>query len=183
MEASKTPFLFQKALAKEVEKIAGDMLFQVPAGKEGESKTAHLHAYCQNLPVQKPREDSLGEDYAGASIDYVEREEEAIFKCPWSVIKIDGGKMEREDAKQAVKVAVCFGIYNSSEENKGHEEILNLIERVYERFAKEPLLERQYLCQGDFEWALQDEDTHPYFFGAISMTFTFSGFRRENRFL
>lgn len=182
MEVSKTPLLFQKDLAREVERIAADMLFQVPPGRKKGDELASLRAYCQNLPIQR-REETDGDSPGGDSIDYVDREEEPVFKCPWSVIKIDGGKMEREDARQAVKVAVCFGIYNSSEENKGHEEILNLIQRVYERFAKEPLLERQYVCQGDFEWALQDEDTYPYFFGAISMTFTFSGFRRENRFI
>lgn len=181
MEASKTPLLFQKALAREVERIAEDMLFQVPR-KEGKSaKTARIRAYCQNLPIQ--RAEILDDNLERDSIDYIEKEEAPVFHCPWAVIKIDGGTMEKTGNKQAVRTAVCFGIFNDSEENKGHEEILNLIQRIYERFAKEPILDQQYVCQGEIEWAMQEEDTHPYFFGAMSMTFEFTGIGRENPYL
>lgn len=182
MGTFKTPRLFQEALAREVEVIARDILFQVNQGAGRPPGLGPIRAYCQNLPIQRGEE--AGEDGRGPdSIDYVDQGEEPVFKCPWAVVKLDGGKTEEHGGIQVVRTAVCFGIYNRSPENKGHQEILNLIQRVYERFAREPLLDCQYTCQGDFEWALQDEDTYPYFFGAISMTFTFAGFRRENPYL
>ena len=182
MEASKTPLLFQRALAREVEEIAKDMLFQVPQKGKGGIGEAHIQAYCQNLPIPRRKaEDGAGE-YQD-SIDYEDQEEDAVLKCPWAVVKIGGGEIKGSNGEQMVKTAISFGIYNQSEENKGHEEVMNLIQRVYERFAKDPILDRQYIHKGDFEWALQEEDTYPYFFGAISMTFSFSGFRREIKYL
>ena len=33
-----------------------------------------------------------------------------------------------------------------------------------------------------FNWALQDEESFPYFFGAASMTFATAAIRKEDRF-
>ena len=36
--------------------------------------------------------------------------------------------------------------------------------------------------QPPFDWALQDEESFPYFFGAASMTFATAAIRKEDRF-
>ena len=36
--------------------------------------------------------------------------------------------------------------------------------------------------QHPFDWALQDEESFPYFFGAASMTFATAAIRKEDRF-
>lgn len=180
MQSARTPLYFQKALEKEIGNIAKDMLFARPR-KAGEKKElAHIKVFRQSLPIPRRKEpESLPDDCRG-TIDYVDgEEEEPVLQCPWAVVKIDGGSIPSINGMQTVKAAVCFGIFNDSEDNNGHEEILNLIQRVYERFAKDPVLDCQYTCQGEMEWSLQEEDTYPYFFGAIALTFTFTGFRRE----
>ncbi len=171
---AKTPLFCQEALVREVERITADMRFQNPKGGD----LLPLRVFSQSLPVpQKKEGGSLsGED----TIEYQDgEEEEAIFQCPWCLVKIDGGKVPEINGGQEVSFGICFGVFRDDVRNQGHREILNLISRVYERFAKNPLLDGQYTCTGTFQWNLAEEDTYPYFFGAIAASFTFTGFRRE----
>lgn len=177
-----TPLFFQEALAEEIRGITKGMMFCQPKSKE----QIPLQVHTQALPIPEKKKDFTeieGMSMMTGSIEYTEsNEEEAVFDCPWCLVKMDGGKVPGINQRQEVSVAVCFGIFDDSPENKGHQAVLNLIQKTYERFAKNPLLNGQYTCQGSFEWALQEEDTFPYFFGAISMQFSFCGFRRESKF-
>lgn len=173
---AKTPLFFQKALVEEVKKISEGMLFASP----GSAELARLSVHAQSLPIPEKKPETQA-DYQ--TIDYEDGEEEtAVFKCPWCLVKIEGGTIPGIDEMQQVEVAICFGIYNPDLENKGHEELLNLIQKVYTRFACNPLLDRQFTCSGSFEWALQEEDTYPYYFGAIGTSFKIMGYRRELKF-
>lgn len=171
---AKTPFFCQDALIEEVRRITGDMRFVNPKGGE----RIPIRVFAQALPV--PRKSSLELTVGEDTIDYLDgEEEEAIFQCPWCVVKIDSGQIPEINGRQTVNFGFCFGIFNDAEENQGHRELLNLIFRIYERFARNPLLGSQYTCTGVFQWNLAEEDTYPYYFGAIATGFTFSGFRRE----
>lgn len=172
---ARTPLFFQKALVEEIKKITSDMRFQNPGGEE----LLELSVFAQSLPIPGRKQDA-GNQEEYQSIEYsVSETEEAVFNCPWCVVKLEGGSIPEINGFQHIEVSICFGVYNPDKDNKGHEELLNLIQRVYQRFACDPLLDRQYTCSGEFEWALQEEDTYPYYFGAITTTFKFMGYRRE----
>lgn len=47
-----------------------------------------------------------------------------------------------------------------------------MIQRLVNRFAAEPLLDHKYRAQQDMEWAVQDEETYPYFFGGVRIKFS-----------
>lgn len=176
---ARTPLFALKALAEEVKNITKDMMFHSP----GKIELASVSVYEQSLPIPERIDTPLeNEDYQ--TIDYREEAgEEGIFKCPWCVVKLENGSIPGINEMQEVTFAICFGIFNESLENNGHMEIMNLIQRVYERFSVNPILDGQYTCTGSFEWAVQDEDTYPYYFGAIMTGFKFQGFRRENKYL
>lgn len=177
----RTPFFLLRELVKEVERITEDMRFQKPGNMGEEKESVRLQVFQQALPIAQREEG--GEEDRAETIDYLEGNEDPVYRCPWAMVKADSGEIRGVNANQSVTVAVCFGIFDDSPENQGHQTILNLIERVYERFARDPILAKSYTCACDFEWALQDEDTYPYYFGAIGMSFEFAGIRRENRFV
>lgn len=171
---AKTPLFCQDALVEEMKKITADMLFSNPKGGE----LIPIRVFPQALPI--PSGTGHASEIDRDTIEYQDMgEEEAIFQCPWCVVKIDTGKVPEINGRQEVSFGICFGVFNDALKNQGHREILNLIFRVYERFARNPVLDNQYTCTGTFQWNLAEEDTHPYFFGAIATSFVFSGFRRE----
>lgn len=174
---AKTPLFLQSALAAEIEKITDGMRFFEPQTNE---RAERLRVYTQTLPKLQKEPEEEGDIYA---MDYTaETEEDVTRKCPWCVVKIDSGTVPGPNEKQQVTVAVQFAIYDNRPENQGHRDILNLIFAVYERFAKDPVLDRQYTFTGKIDWAVGDEDVYPYFTGAAVLEFEFAGIRRESKF-
>ena len=49
---------------------------------------------------------------------------------------------------------------------------MTMIQRITDRFAKEPLLNRKYRAQEKMSFALQDDDTYPFYFGGVEMRFS-----------
>lgn len=45
-----------------------------------------------------------------------------------------------------------------------------------------PLFANQFMFQDPFDWALQDEESYPYYFGAASMTFKTAAIRKEDKY-
>ena len=67
---------------------------------------------------------------------------------------------------------IHLGVYDADLDNQGHQHVATMIQRIANRFAAEPLLDKKYRAQQDMEWALQDENTYPYFFGGIRIKFS-----------
>lgn len=170
----RVPVFLRMALEEEIRKITSGMTFKQPLSEE----RAHLSVFGQSLPIPEKKK---SENKYEESIAYEEEEsEEYVFKCPWCVVRIIKGSIEGPNADVSVLMGVEFGIFDDDLNNQGSDDINNLIWKVYERFSKDPLLANQYTCECNFDFALQEEETYPYFFGAITMNFTYPGIQRES---
>ncbi|MDD3251767.1 MAG: hypothetical protein PHV18_04310 [Lachnospiraceae bacterium] len=169
-----TPFFLQEALREDIGRMLEGNLFKNPdpAG----DPYIPMSIYGQNLPLPV----AGTEEPSQAMIDYTDDMiSDPVYNCPWCLVKIDSGEVKGPNEPQTVVVAICYGIFNDDRQNDGHKDILNLIQKTYERYATEPTLSRSYRCKQDFEWSVQREDTYPYYFGAISMTFEMTGIKLE----
>ena len=59
---------------------------------------------------------------------------------------------------------------------------MNIISDIYERFAKRPVLNGRYTVQYPVLWTLQEEESYPYYFGGIYLSWEVAAVRREDRF-
>ena len=117
-----TPLFCQEALIREIESLTAGMRFQNPKGGE----LLGLRVFAQALPVPGKQKEEP-EDYKD-TIEYQEEgEEEAVFQCPWCMVKIDSGQIPEINGRQEVSFGICFGVFNDASENQGHRELLNLI--------------------------------------------------------
>lgn len=57
---------------------------------------------------------------------------------------------------------------------------MNIIAKVYERFAKFPVLNGKYTVQYPILWTLQDEESYPFYFGGVNLVFEIAAVRRED---
>ena len=64
-----------------------------------------------------------------------------------------------------------FGVYDPDASNQGHRHVMTMCQRLLDRYAAEPLLAKRYRAEQDMEWAIQDEDTYPYYFGGVRIKF------------
>ena len=151
----------QKELMKDIGGIFEKDLFKDSLGKYGS-----LNIYAQNLPI---RED-----------------EDSPDPVPYIIVRILDGKIKGWVEAQEVQVMLLLGCFDDNLNNDGHETLLELIQKISERFLKNPILANQFVFLNDeqhpFEWALQEEESFPYYFGAISMTFKTAAIRMEDKY-
>lgn len=152
-----TATILQEELVKELETIFHGDLFKNSLGEY-----VKLNIYEQQLPI---RED-----------------EDAPDPMPYIVVRLETGSTKSGTEPQEVLVTMLFGYFDDAPENNGHKGVLGMIQKIHERFEKQPMLANQFMFQDPFDWALQDEESFPYFFGAASMTFKTAAIRKEDKF-
>lgn len=150
---------FQGELLQEVKTILKDLRMKNTSGEYVDG----LNAYEQELPI----------------VTQDDEDESTFF--PYVIVKLDEAETQEEESWK-IHVFLLLGIYDDSTENNGHKEILNIIERIQQRFEKEPLLNGKYRADPEMSWALQDEQTYPFFFGAVEMYFWIPKIGREDRY-
>lgn len=150
----------QKALLQEITEILKNLRMKDAAGNYVDGPKG----YEQGLPL-------ITED---------DEDESAFF--PYFIVKLDEGETAAADEPWKIHVFVLFGIYEDSTENIGHKEVLNMIEKIQQRFEKEPLLCGKYRADPEISWALQDEQTYPFYFGAIELYFWIPKIGREDKY-
>lgn len=177
-----TPFYLQMAMVEEVRHLMKDILFETPGGQLSE-----LNVFPQNLPNarRKPAEGAANNDGYSEIEDYGE---EDSFYFPWCLVKLASGKIMEPNGRQVATLVLVFGVYDPSDEHQGYKKLLTMYQKIMERFGKAPVLSSSFRLEGEMNWAIQDEDedsasgigTSPYQFGALSMTFSMAGYRRED---
>lgn len=179
--AGNTIFHCQKALAKEIQKLTAGMLFEDAAsGKAGREILSPMRIYLQNLPIAAFDVGALEDEAASESIEYQSLQtEDGVCAAPWCNIKIDSITTAGPNTEQRVKFAIIFGVYDSGVGCKGHEGLLNLFQRVTERFMKEPLLAHAFRNDNEFRSEVAEENTHPYYFGVTTTGFFIKSPERE----
>ena len=98
-----------------------------------------------------------------APIQMDNQNEDDIY--PYVVVRLTGGEVPED--------------YDTDLSNDGNKYVMTAIHRIIERFRKNSLLANIYNQTGNIEWTMSDEDTYPYFFGGLQMTFTLPKIERE----
>jgi hypothetical protein len=161
-----TAFELQDDLIEELDLVFTGIQLTTPKLDEvGTAIISAIKIFAQSLPIRS------------------DDEEDDPF--PYIIVRIDSGDM-RAGSAHLVKVRVIIGLFDDKNDTNGHKDVLNVIQKIYERFAKNPVLANKYVMQDSsenpFTWVLQDEDTHPYYFGAIDITWETMAIRRESQY-
>lgn len=156
-----TATILQEKLVEEMSVIFKDDLF-----KDSMGKYTKMNIFEQNLPIRQ--------------------DEDAPDPIPYIIVRLETGTTKSGIDPQEVLVTLLIGYFDDDAGNNGHKGVLGIIQKVQERFEKEPMLAHQFMFMNDeqhpFDWALQDEESFPYFFGAASMTFKTAAIRKEDKF-
>lgn len=171
-----TATFLQDDLCEELRKIFEGFQLKNPSGE-----LSDINVFRQSLPIPAPSSPPDGEDPSyfeeGLGItDPVKAED----PYPYAIVRLTDGSIKDIDGNQAVNVFIILGVYDDDLSNQGHKDILNMIQKIYERFAKNAILARKYECMHPISWTLQEEESFPYFIGGIALTFETLAIRRED---
>ena len=144
----------QHDLAADLLRIFKDRRYLNPRGER-----AHLQVFKQNLPKREHGDD---ED-----------------PFPYIIVRLDTGGVDTQIDPHRIQVILVIGIYDDDLENNGHEAVLEILEVIQEHYEALPVLNGKFRMEDPFFWALQDEESYPYFYGAAQMTWSASAPRRK----
>lgn len=147
--------------------------------KDPQGNTVHLNIFKQSLPIPTAAEmpETVTDEELEEGIYDVQAKEDPY---PYIIVRVEQGKIEEIDQEQTVIVNLIIGVIDRDYSNQGHKDVLNIIQKIYERFAKNAILAKKYECVMPIEWALQDEESFPYFFGGMALQFETIRIRRED---
>ena len=163
----------QSELAEELRKILSDFQLKNPQGEK-----SNINIFEQFLPMPEP---SKQEEIKPELLENGLAEEQTVLDpYPYIVVRLVDGEVRDENSAQEVNIYLLIGIFEPEYDKQGHKDVLNIIAKVYERFAKMSVLNGKYTIQYPILWALQDEESYPYYFGGMNLSFEAAAIRRED---
>jgi len=101
---------------------------------------------------------------------------------PYVIVRILEGRIPGEEPVQEVSTLLIVGAYDKSLNKQGHRIVLNVINKIIERFRKDPMLDHKFMAKPEMEWAIQDEDIYPQYIGAIQVKWITRTFKKEDSY-
>ena len=123
-------------------------------------KLASLNIYQYNLPEKQ-------EEY-----------DEEHF--PYIIIRPTEGSLNQDE--ETVTTTLIFGISDDRENKQGAADITNMIEKYKNHLANKKFV-GTYEVLFPITWELQDEDTHPLYFGGIAVMWKLHNMKQKEAVL
>ena len=146
-----TPRLCQDALAELVEELFDGKKYTSPAGRRS------VNVYKQELPI--PTETDADADTEDAP-------------PPFIIVRTEEGKIRDDDSPQSMEFSMILCAYEASKERTGWQDVANMRETIIQRLCARPYFGGAFTVQKPITWAMQQDDTHPYYYGVITLTCT-----------
>ena len=159
-----TPLALQDELAKEIKGLLKGELYENPSGD-----MVPINVYTQLIPVSESKD-----------------EDEPV---PYIIVRLDSGEdlggVKRSgrsyDEGYKIDVIIIITLWKETKENQGYRSLVNIINRIYERYAKRPALDNmEGVFDGRFQWKLQEDAYYPYCIGACYLTFQIPAVQKED---
>lgn len=167
--------LLQDDLVEELKVIFDGFHLSDPEGK-----LSGINIYPQNLPIPESEEQKdipIEQLENGLANDKTKED-----PYPYIIVRVADGEIEDAASAQRVSTTLLIGVYDDSYEKHGSKDVMNIIQKIYTRFAKKPVLNGKYTIQYPISWTLQDEESYPFYFGGISLEWETAAIRREDKF-
>ena len=106
-------------------------------------------------------------------------------EIPYVLVRLSSGEIDNWDSNnghEKIHMELYLGVYNSRDDRSGHVELLNMIQRIKNHFGIHRHV-NNFSVLPSFRWVLDEEDRHPYYFGAITMSFSAPRTIKEDPFV
>lgn len=136
-----------------------EMLTELFDGKKfcGQESRKTLKIFKQDLPIPESNDEDVDTDAAEA---------------PYIVVRMTGGDIETDDSPQTVQFSLIVCAYDTGVKREGWQDVANIKEDIIQRVCTAPYFGGVFTVLKPITWALQVDDTHPYYFGACTLTCT-----------
>ena len=88
---------------------------------------------------------------------------------PYVVVRLRGGKTESDEDPQIIDAVLVACVYDPDPERQGYRDALHIINKIYHHYSACAVIGSRWEVLYPMEWTTQEEDTHPYYFAAMSL--------------
>jgi len=136
-----------------------EMLTELFQGKKynGQEGRKALKIFKQDLPVPEDNDVDADTDEAHA---------------PYIVARMTGGTIKDDDTAQSVEFSLVICCYDTGHAREGYQDVANIKEDIVQRICTRPYFGGAFTVLKPIAWAMQQDDTAPYYFGAVNFTCT-----------
>lgn len=146
-----TPQLCQDALKETLEELFEGKKY---IGQQGRKP---LTIYEQDLPVPEHNDADVDTDAAAA---------------PYIVVQMSGGEIQDEDSPQLIEFSLVICAYDNSKTREGYRDVANIKEDIIQWACTHPYFGGAFTIVKPIVWALQMDDTSPYYYAAVTLNCT-----------
>lgn len=163
MNLGNTPVDLQDAIISEL----NDNLFKGELFRDIEGGQKELTVYPQDLPIPETNDDSYASN----------------VNVPYAIVRISQGEISETSTPAEIDIIIILCVFDDENNKQAYRDVIHIINKIQQRFMINPIV-GNFRFKGPFKWALQDNnETYPYFFGGIEMTFESStAFVVEDKF-
>lgn len=88
---------------------------------------------------------------------------------PYIVVRVPGGNIQDETAPHVVEVILIACVCDRDKNRQGYRDAMHIINEIMHHYITKRLVGGRYMVQYPFKWVVPDDDTHPYYYAAVSM--------------
>lgn len=100
-----------------------------------------------------------------------EEENTEALPEPYITVRLQEGQLTESGEPQTVDVVMGICVFDPDSNRQGYRDTLHIINEIMLRYGSNGVVGRRYVLRYPIRWATQQEDTHPYYFGAVGMQF------------
>ncbi|AKL95013.1 hypothetical protein CACET_c15640 [Clostridium aceticum] len=145
----------QDCLIKELQDILGGMLF-----KNSRDERVPINIYSQYLPAKEDEDDEQ--------------------HYPYIIARVLDGDDSEENQPASCKIMLIIGLYDEDDRYQGYKDVMNVIEKIRQFLLKKRMVAGQFILEYPLQWAVNEEDVYPFYFGGIETNWTLPGIRMED---
>lgn len=90
---------------------------------------------------------------------------------PYVVVRLRQGELPAADTQQTVDVVLAVCVHDPDPNRQGYRDTLHIVNEIMRHYGSNGVVARRYVAQYPIQWALQEEDTHPYYFAGVAVKF------------
>lgn len=147
----RTAQLCQDALVEMLEELFSGKKFM---GQEGRKA---LRVFEQDLPMPEDNDEDVDLD---------------ISSAPYIKVAMTGGEIPDDNSPQLVEFSLTICTYDTGTKREGFRDVANIKEDIIQRVCTRPYFGGAFTILKPIAWAIQQDTTPPYYFGACVLTCT-----------
>lgn len=90
---------------------------------------------------------------------------------PYVIVRTMGGNIQDENTPHVVEIVLVVCVYDRDPNRQGYRDALHIVNEICRHYAVNGIVGRRYCLQYPIKWVTPDDDTHPYYFAAMSLNF------------